>query len=130
MKRTDILTVFILILTLAACEKGQLGGCADEELFCEQVEDDNLGGTLPLIKNFLAKVIGDNQNQKLAKLKDWLECKHCVEEVDIPCMSCIIDPPPPRTIGVDFIQQGEIVNVQLMVLMDDPLEGAVVTTIN
>ena len=128
MKRIDVLTVFILILMFAACKKDKRG-CADEDSLCVLVEDGNLEGSTNIMSNYLASLIGTD-NHKLAKLKDWLECKRCVEEVYMPCFSCIEEPTPPRTISIDFIQQGRIVNMEMVLRLDGPLESSVVITNN
>lgn len=125
--RILMLLAFAFVLALAACKKDKQG-CVDEESFCELVEDGNFEGSTNVMSNYLASLISSN-NQKLEKLKDWLECKRCVEEVYIPCFSCIEEPPPTRTIGIDFIQNGEIVNIQLVVHLNEQMESAVVTNL-
>ncbi len=102
----------------------------DEEALCTLVDDNNLEGATNVMRNYLAKLIGNTHNQQLNKLKNWLECKRCVEEVYMPCMSCIEDPSPPRIIGIDFVQNGQIVNMQVLVSFREQQEGAVVSTLN
>ena len=117
MKKTVILSMIMLVLAFSACKK-ETEGCVDEEALCTLVDDGNLEGTTNVMKNYLAKLVGQTDIQQLNKLQEWLECKRCVEEVHMACVSCIQEPTPPRTISVDFIQNGQIVNLQFLLLPD------------
>ena len=60
--------------------------CQDDLAFCEFVYDNNLEGTHSLINSFLAIAEGDMEDQ-LAQLEEWLDCKSCIEQVEILCNS-------------------------------------------
>ena len=107
MNRIGLQSMIILFLSCSACDKQQLG-CANEEEFCKLVEESSSEGATHMVRNYLASLINDNPGKKLAKLKDWLECKRCVEEAYIPCFSCIDDEPSRCEIRVDFVNQGQI----------------------
>ncbi|PCH98279.1 MAG: hypothetical protein COB85_01840 [Bacteroidetes bacterium] len=107
MSGLHILSFAVAFVVLSACEKQQLG-CANEEEFCQTVEAGNSDGTTYMVRNYLASFIDDNKGKNAARLKDWLECKSCVEEAYVPCFSCIENEPEPRTLRIVFTNQGQI----------------------
>lgn len=124
MTRKTILTtatILLACLTLWTCKKDKVV-CSDNETFCALVDDQNFDATGPLIDDFLAKLKKDNQDENLEKLKNWLECKSCVDKAKILCNSCIKTLPLQSELSVDFIFNGQTVKMTLDILMDDPLK--------
>ena len=117
MHRTVLTTAIILFacLTLWTCNK-------DDETFCALVNEENFDATGPLIDDFLATLKNGNQADHLAKLKEWLECKSCVEKAQILCNSCILTFPPQSELSVDFVSNGIIITMTLDILMSEPLK--------
>ena len=123
MTRKIILTATILLtcLTLWTCKKDKVS-CSDDNTFCSLVDDQNFEATSQIIDDFLATLKKGTQDDKLEKLKDWLECKSCVNKAEILCNSCIKTLPAQSELNVDFISNGQSITMTLDILMDDPLE--------
>ena len=114
-------TILLTCLTLWTCKKDKFV-CSDDETFCALVDNQNFDATGPLTDDFLVTLKKDNQDENLKKLKDWLECKSCVDKVKILCYSCIKTYPLQSELSVDFISNGQTVKMTLDILMDSPLK--------
>lgn len=112
MKQISVAATIIFILALTACKKDKLK-CMDEEAFCTLVEEENFADTRAIIGNFLAKLIGNNQDRSMKKLKDWLECKRCVDKAKVICISCTGSMPTRSELRVDFIHNGQMKSMTL-----------------
>lgn len=111
--------IFLASLTLWTCNKYNVA-CSDSETFCALVDDQTFNATGPLIDNFLSTLDKKEHHENLEKLKDWLECKNCVEKVDIYCKSCIYTNPAKSEFRVDFVSDGQTTTMILSILMDEP----------
>ena len=114
-------TILLTCLTLWTCTKDK-GSCSDDNTFCSLVDDQSFDATGTIIDDFLATLKKGTQDDKLERLKDWLECKSCVDKAEILCNSCIFTLPPQSELSVDFISNGQPIKLTLDILMDDPLE--------
>lgn len=121
MKQISILTTIILILSLTACKKDKMI-CTDEEIFCAFVEDQNFSATGTIIDDFLAGLKKNKNDENLEKLRNWFECKSCVEKAKILCNSCIETSPAQSELSIDFTSNGQDINKTLDILMDEPLK--------
>ena len=93
MKKAIYILLSLSLLVLYSCSKDS---CNENSDFCDFVYDDKLDETLPLINSFLEdldynydKDDYDAIEVNLIKLKEWFECKECVDSVVILCNSCI-----------------------------------------
>lgn len=123
MKRRTIFTIGTILLicfTLWTCKKENIV-CTNDKTFCVLVNDQNFDATGPLFDDFLATLNKDDQDKNLEELKDWLECKSCVEKAKILCNSCIETGPPQSELIVYFISNGKTIKKTLDILMGDPL---------
>ena len=124
MTRKTILTalvIFLTCLTLWTCNKEKVS-CSDEQAFCSLVESQDFDATGTIIDNYLAGLEKNKKDENLEKLRDWLECKSCVDKAEIICNSCIKTIPPQSELSVDFISNGQTIKMTLDILMDEPLK--------
>ena len=116
------LFVFILLtLTLWSCKKLNIG-CSENKTFCTLIDDQEFDATGTLIDNFLANRRKNKPDKNLDKLKDWLECKSCVDKVEIICNSSIYTLPPQSELSVDFISNGQTETMIMDILMSETLK--------
>lgn len=123
MKNTTILTTAIIILssfTLGSCTKDKLN-CSNESEFCSLVDNQDFDATGAIIDDYLAGLNKNEPEENLEKLADWLECKTCVEKVEILCNSCIETLPAQSELSVEFNSGGQEIEKTLDILMSDPL---------
>ena len=121
--------MLLACLTLWTCKK-YIIVCPQNETFCTLIDEQDYEATLPFIDNFLASMIyanyasalkKDNQDRGLLKLKNWLECKSCVDRARILCNSCIETGIAQSELKIDFISNGQIVTLILDIYMENPL---------
>lgn len=124
MTRKTILTaviIFLTCLTLWTCNK-EKASCSDDQTFCSLVVNQDFDATGSVIDNYLAGLKKNKKDENLERLRDWLECKSCVDKAEIYCNSCIKTNPPQSILSVDFISNGQTVTMTLDILMDEPLK--------
>ncbi len=122
MKYKIILTTLAIILTCLttfSCKKDRE---ADNEQFCTLVNDQNFDATLPLVDTFLATLDGNNQEESLQKLKEWLDAKSCVNTSSILCNSCIKTLPAQSELSIEFNVNGQNVTLTLDISMGETLK--------
>jgi hypothetical protein len=122
------LTLFLVFLVgLAGCHEDKDGiMCGDERedaAFCEFVNTSDFHLTGPLIDNFLKK-IKKNDEFTLKLLKEWLECKSCINQVEIICNGCIYTWPAQSELKVDFVVDNQVVILVLDIWMEEKLRFA------
>jgi hypothetical protein len=118
-----ILTTLLAVsFFFANCEKDNIN-CANDEAFCSFISTEDFNKTGPAIDKFLSGLKKDlSEDQKLEKLREWVECKSCVSKAEILCNSCIYTYPPQSEIKVVFIVDGRTREQILDIIMDDPLK--------
>lgn len=103
------------------CKKDAME-CSYDTEFCAFVNSEEFNKTGTLIDIYLSSLKTKlSDEEKLVKLKLWLECKNCVEAVEIICVSCIETNPPQSELRVTFIVKRKQIVKILDILMDDPL---------
>jgi hypothetical protein len=113
--------IFLTCLTLWTCNKEKVS-CSDDQTFCSLVDNQDFDATGTIIDNYLAGLEKNKKDENLEKLRDWLECKSCVDKAEIICNSCIYTLPPQSELRVDFNSNGKTVTMTLDILMDEPLK--------
>jgi hypothetical protein len=123
MKTFKLLFLAFLSLTtmLTGCNKDDVN-CSYNTEFCSFISSEEYNETGTYIDKYLSGLKTNlSDEDKLQKLKDWLECKSCVEIVEILCVSCIYTNPPQSELRVTFIVNGQKIEKILDIIMDDPL---------
>ena len=122
--KTNWLTLILFILVsglLTNCNK-EKPICSNETDFCALINAEDYIETGVLIDNYLRGLNSQiSDEQKLEQLKNWLECKNCVSNVEITCISCIETEPPKSLLKVLFMIDGQQIEKTLYVLMGNPL---------
>jgi len=124
MTRKTILTAVIISLTCLthwACNKEKVS-CSDDQTFCSLVDNQDFDATGSIIDNYLAGLERNKKDENLERLRDWLECKSCIDKAEIICNSCIKTNPPQSELIVDFILNGQTVTMLLNIWMDESLK--------
>jgi hypothetical protein len=122
MTNKTILVTLALLLScflISACKKDNN---SDEEAFCTLVNSQDFTETGPLIDNFLAKQKKNQPEGNLEKLRAWLEAKSCIDSATILCNSCVESLPPQSVLNIDFNSNGQTINMNLVILMDERLK--------
>ncbi len=123
MKTISLLFSTFLFLTImqTGCKKDDVK-CSNETEFCAFISSEEYNKTGVLIDKYLSGLKTNlSDEESLNKLKDWLECNSCVENVEIFCVSCIETYPPKSELIVSFILNGQQTEKTLFIIMDDPL---------
>jgi len=123
MKTIRLLFSTILFLTImqTGCKKDDVK-CSDDSEFCAFISSEEYNKTGVLIDKYLSGLKTNlSDEERLTKLKDWLECNSCVDNVEISCVSCIYTNPPKSALIVSFILNGQQTEKTLFIIMDDPL---------
>lgn len=113
--------IFLTCITLWTCNK-EKAPCSDDQPFCSLVDNQDFDSTGSIINNYLAGLKKNKKDENLVKLRNWLECKSCVDRAQIICNSCIKTNPPTSELSVDFNSNGQKVTVIIDILMDEPLK--------
>lgn len=123
MKKTKLsLIVFILILGFLTNCKKENQKCSSDADFCTLIKAQEYNETGLLLDNYLSGLNSQSSDvQKLEQLKDWLECKSCVINVEILCISCIYTNPPKSVLKVLFVSDEQQKETLLYIIMDNPL---------
>lgn len=99
--------------------------CRNNRQFCNPIQSENLQESGPIIDKFLQELPTDLRSQeKLERLRDWLQCKSCVFHVEIFCNSCIETFPPISELKITFIIEGQETDKILDIMMSEPLSFA------
>jgi hypothetical protein len=119
--RLLFLTFFFLGFLHSACNRDDVR-CTDEEEFCVFIGSEEYDKTIELTDKYLSGLKTNlSEEEKLDRLRAWLECKSCVERAEILCVSCIETYPPQTGISVSFIVNEEQITKTLDVIMSNPL---------
>jgi hypothetical protein len=96
--------------------------CSYDTEFCAFISSEEYNETGTYIDKYLSGLKTNlSDEDKLQKLKDWLECKSCVIRAEILCVSCIETNPPQSELRVTFVVNGQQIVKILDIIMDDPL---------
>jgi hypothetical protein len=115
------LTLFFLSIMQGGCKKED-ENCSYNYEFCAFVSTEEYNETGIYIDKFLIGLQSNlSDEDKLQKLKDWLECKNCVNSVEIRCVSCILTNPPQSELSITFYVNGQQIVKVLDIIMDNPL---------
>ncbi|HQN57977.1 MAG TPA: hypothetical protein PLR24_12115 [Saprospiraceae bacterium] len=123
-KPLSFVIVIILLGALAGgCNKERVL-CADDGEFCRSITNHREEKSLSIINGYLNK---QNKNLddgvKLCLLKDWLECKSCIEGAEILCNSCIYTLPAQSELSLRLNTSGPDSVVVLDIIMSNPLQA-------
>lgn len=115
-------TIILLTLVLPSCQKEDIK-CSGDTEFCSFIDKEDFTGTSSVINKWLTKQKTNlSENEKLERLRDWLECKSCVSQAKIDCNSCIYTLPTQSELKIVFIIKRQKVEKCLDVIMDTPLK--------
>ncbi|RPA68288.1 hypothetical protein EF405_11520 [Cyclobacteriaceae bacterium YHN15] len=124
MKSRYFIFAFILTVFLFGCSENDFD-CRDNKAFCSSVQSQNLQKTETVINEFLKELSVDLDSQeKLERLRDWLQCKSCVAHAEIFCNSCIYTLPPISELKITFIIEDQETEKILDIIMSEPLRFA------
>ncbi len=125
MKQSILLGMVILLYMVfsGGCTKDNML-CTDDGKFCRSIVNSGEEKALAAINSYLSKQ-GKNQadSTKLRLLKDWLECKSCIQEVRILCNSCIETYPTQSELSVRLTGSEPDNVLVLDILMSNPLKA-------
>lgn len=97
--------------------------CSRNNEFCDFINSEEYNKTGALIDKYLSGLkINLSDEEKLEKLSVWLDCKSCVGNAEILCVSCIYTNPPQSELRVSFIVNGQQAVKILDIIMDNPLK--------
>lgn len=117
------LTFLVVTIVYTACKKEDME-CSNDSVFCAYISSEEYNKTGTLIDKYLSGLKTSlSDEEKLRKLKDWMECKSCVEIAEILCVSCIKTNPPQSELRVTFVVNGKQIVKILDIIMDDPLKS-------
>ncbi|HRN33690.1 MAG TPA: hypothetical protein PLQ53_05845 [Saprospiraceae bacterium] len=125
MKQSILLGMVILLYMVfsGGCTKDSVL-CTDDGIFCGSMVNSDDDKALAAINNYLSK---QEKNQadsvKLHLLKDWLECKSCIQEVRVLCNSCIKTYPAQSELSVRLTGSEPDDVLVLDILMSNPLKA-------
>jgi hypothetical protein len=121
------LITWIVILSaffLSNCAENDFE-CRNNRQFCTPIQSENLQESGPVIDKFLKELPQDwSSQEKLERLRDWLQCKSCVTKVEILCNSCIFTFPAISELKITFIIEGQETDKILYIIMSEPLSFA------
>ncbi|ASB50050.1 hypothetical protein [Alkalitalea saponilacus] len=114
-------TIFFLTIIHTGCTKDDVK-CSDDFEFCAHINSEEYHKTGVYIDKYLNSLDANlNDEEGLNKLKDWLECNSCVENVEIFCVSCIKTYPPKSELIVLFNVNDQQTEKTLFIIMGAPL---------
>ncbi len=119
---------FVIVITLfgvlfGGCTKERVL-CADVREFCRLIANHQEGKALTNINNYLSKQDKNlDDAAKLRLLKDWLECKTCLQEAEILCNSCIDTYPSQSELSVRLKGSKPDKMLVLDIVMSKPLRA-------
>ncbi|QLH28385.1 MAG: hypothetical protein HWD63_02640 [Candidatus Parvibacillus calidus] len=125
MKQSILLGMVILLYMVfsGGCAKDSVL-CTDDGIFCGSMVNYVDEKALAAINSYLNR---QEKNQadsvKLRLLKDWLECKSCIQEVRILCNSCIETYPAQSELSVGLTGSEPDNVLVLDILMSNPLKA-------
>ena len=117
-----------LIVTLSpiffTCDADSDAKEFNKDEFCAYVDTENIDKTIPLVNKFLSG-LSDNldESQKLQHLATWLKSCPCVIDATIFCVSCVKTLPVGSEVVVSFNENGEVKELNLCILMSNPLRA-------
>lgn len=118
------LITWIVILSaffLSNCAENDFE-CRNNRQFCTPIQSENMQESGPVIDKFLKELPPDwSSQEKLERLRDWLQCKSCVTKVEILCNSCIFTFPAISELKITFIIAGQETEKILDIRMSEPL---------
>lgn len=113
-----ILSIFSLISL--ACKNEDIPQ-AEDERFCEYIDAQNFEELKKNINTHLQKQ-KTNEEDALKKFVHWLNSKNCVENAEIICNSCMESFPPKSILGLVFIANDQLIEMNMHVRMGEKLE--------
>lgn len=117
------LTALLLsVLFLATSCKKDSSEALEQSVYCDQVSNQQWEESGSTINSYLKTLTEGSSDQKLEKLKLWLEASTCVQQVDILCNSCIETLPPQSELLITFTINGQNTTRTLDILMSDPMQ--------
>ena len=87
-----ILLIFISF-ALAGCKKDNNCNVNNGVQFCPLIQVENYEGAGKIINDYLECQKNNDSNQNLNNLKDWFECKECVDSVVLSGVMILTFPP-------------------------------------
>ena len=119
--RLLLLTFFFIGIVQVGCNKEDVN-CSNEAEFCTLINSEEYIETGDYIDKYLSGLKTNlSDEDKLLKLKEWLECKSCVENVEISCIACIETNPPKSALTISFNLNDNQTIKTLFIIMDNPL---------
>jgi hypothetical protein len=108
-------------ISIVACEKDEIP--VPSGILCKALTSEQAIDGKPSIDEYLKTLPGNNTDEDLALLANWLLEHECVNQVAILCNSCLLSLPPQSHIRV-FVQTsaGHTQDLNLFVLMSEPME--------
>jgi hypothetical protein len=123
-KKIEKWVVIISAFLLTTCTENDFE-CRNNQQFCSSIQSENLQKTETVINEFLKELSVDLDSQeKLERLRDWLQCKSCVAHAEIFCNSCIYTLPPISELNITFIIEGQETEKVMDIIMSEPLRFA------
>lgn len=124
LKKIKTWIVILSAVLLTNCAENDFE-CRNNRQFCSPIESENLQASGPVIDKFLQELEPNLSSQeKLEKLRDWLQCKSCVTKVEIFCNSCVFTLPAISELKITFIIEGQETDKILDIIMTEPLRFA------
>ncbi len=119
--KIKVVLLFLLGILIFSCEEDKNENCPDNEEFCFYIDMGDFNSVIPVINDFLETLEEDAPHENLVYLQDWMECKSCVDDVEITCNSCIYTSPPQSELTIVFYSGETRVEKIMDVLMDSTL---------
>lgn len=125
MKLISHLLASMLLVSIIACSPDDDPSaedivCVDQAEFCAYVDSSQIDSTGDLITNVLDKLYSESETDILIRLKDYLDCKDCIQSSEIICNSCIDTAPAISELKIEFIISGNIITQILDISMSHP----------
>lgn len=110
----------LLPLLMFACDNEDIP-CSYNAQFCSAVSVGDMQEAGKYINDFLSRLPEENNDPEIIELlENWLNCKVCVESVEVFCVSCMYSNPPQSSVKFSLRSHTENPHWRLDIVMGRP----------
>ncbi|MCB9226346.1 MAG: hypothetical protein H6578_04170 [Chitinophagales bacterium] len=116
----NLLFISIISILICACNKKE-SICTNDD-FCTFINTQNFEDSRSVVNHFLAGIDDKLPKQeKINLLIEWLNCKNCILNTELICVSCIRTNPPQSELNITIIENGTEKEYTMDIIMGSPL---------